>query len=107
MLWLALLLNILVLVSLFFNSQTWIIDSGASEHMCYEPTSFLNLVPLPAPVTINLPNSYRIKVTHTGNIAIFPTLVLQNVLFVPSFRYNLLSVHRFCSQFGRFLLFNP
>ncbi|KAH0761986.1 hypothetical protein KY290_018059 [Solanum tuberosum] len=36
--------------------------AGASEDICYEPTSFLNLVPHPAPVTINLPNSYRIKV---------------------------------------------
>ncbi|KAH0702750.1 hypothetical protein KY290_018063 [Solanum tuberosum] len=50
--------------------------AGASEHMCYKHTSFLNLVSLPAPVTINLPNSYRIKVTHTDSIAIFPTLIL-------------------------------
>lgn len=89
------------------NSKTWIIDSGASEHMCFDPKFFLKLIPLSVPVTINLPNSYRIKVTHTESIGIFPNLTLQNVLFVPSFRYNLLSVHRFCSQFACILLFNP
>lgn len=30
-----------------FNSSTWIIDSGASEHMCFDSKSFLSMSPLP------------------------------------------------------------
>ncbi|KAG5596254.1 hypothetical protein H5410_037486 [Solanum commersonii] len=84
----------------------WIVDSGASEHMCFNFTSFLNLIPLPVPVTINLPNFFKIQVTHTGRVPIFPDFTLQNVLFVPTFRYNLLSVHQLYSQFSYSLLFN-
>lgn len=89
-----------------YNSISWIIDLGASQHMCFNSGSFLDLLPLSALVTINLPNSYRIQVTHTGRIAVSPGFILQNVLFVPSFRYNRLSVHRFCGKFTCSLLFN-
>lgn len=41
-----------------FNTNTWIIDSGASEHMCFDSSSFLELTSLPVPLHINLPNSF-------------------------------------------------
>ncbi|XP_059295665.1 uncharacterized protein LOC132049003 [Lycium ferocissimum] len=61
-----------------YNTKSWIVDSGASEHMCFNSNSFLNLTPLPAPLNINLPNSYRIQVTHTGSVQVLPKIVLQN-----------------------------
>lgn len=59
-----------------YNSKTWIKDSGASKHMCFDSHSFLDLTPLSISVTINLPNSYIIKDTHTGRIKILPHLTL-------------------------------
>ncbi|XP_055814416.1 uncharacterized protein LOC129884069 [Solanum dulcamara] len=41
------------------KQNTWIIDSGASEHMCFDPNSFLFIKPLPMPLNINLPNSFK------------------------------------------------
>lgn len=82
------------------NSSTWIIDSGASEHMCFDSTFFKLLSSLTPPLTINLPNCQTILVTHIGTVSLFPDLVLENVLYVPSFKYNLMSVHKFCSQFS-------
>ncbi|XP_060190290.1 uncharacterized protein LOC132619384 [Lycium barbarum] len=41
------------------TSSTWIIDSGASEHMCYNPNSFMFLIPLLVPLNISLPNSFK------------------------------------------------
>ncbi|XP_019244321.1 PREDICTED: uncharacterized protein LOC109224189 [Nicotiana attenuata] len=41
------------------KTDSWIIDSGASEHMCFDPNSFLFLIPLPVPLNINLPNSFK------------------------------------------------
>ncbi|XP_075104642.1 uncharacterized protein LOC142178819 [Nicotiana tabacum] len=32
---------------------------GASEHMCFDPNSFLFLTPLPTPLNISLPNSFK------------------------------------------------
>ncbi|XP_019257893.1 PREDICTED: uncharacterized protein LOC109236131 [Nicotiana attenuata] len=41
------------------KSDTWIIDSGALEHMCVDPNSFLFLIPLSVPLNISLPNSFK------------------------------------------------
>ncbi|XP_070049496.1 uncharacterized protein [Nicotiana tomentosiformis] len=82
-----------------FNSRTWIIDSGASEHMCFDSNAFISLTPLFVSLHINLLDSSRITITHIGKIFILPNYVLERVLYVPTFRYNLLSVNRFCSQF--------
>ncbi|XP_055814413.1 uncharacterized protein LOC129884063 [Solanum dulcamara] len=88
-----------------YNTSTWIIDSGASEHMCFNPNSFLTLKPLSTPLNISLPNSFRIYVTHIGSVSVHPNLTLNNVLLVPEFKYNLLSVHRLCVQLQCDLLF--
>ncbi|XP_060211683.1 uncharacterized protein LOC132639235 [Lycium barbarum] len=88
-----------------FNSNTWIIDSGASEHMCFNSDSFSSLVALPVPLSISLPNSFRLLVAHTGSVPILPNLTLQNVLYVPTFKYNLLSVNRLYVQNGCHMVF--
>ncbi|XP_070046990.1 uncharacterized protein [Nicotiana tomentosiformis] len=41
------------------NSSSWIIDSGASEHMCFSYESFQSLLPLPTPLLVKLPNSLK------------------------------------------------
>ncbi|XP_019227759.1 PREDICTED: uncharacterized protein LOC109209046 [Nicotiana attenuata] len=51
-----------------FNTNTWIIDSGASEHMCFDSKSFLELCPLPTPLHISLPNSFQLFVTQIGRV---------------------------------------
>ncbi|XP_075074719.1 uncharacterized protein LOC142162284 [Nicotiana tabacum] len=43
------------------KSDTWIIDSGTSEYMCFDPNSFIFLTPLPVPLNISLPNSFKFK----------------------------------------------
>ncbi|XP_055806853.1 uncharacterized protein LOC129875577 [Solanum dulcamara] len=87
------------------KQNTWIIDSGASEHMCFDPNSFLFLKPLPMPLNINLPNSFKVSVTHIGSISILPGQVITDVLLVPDFKYNLLSIYKFYVQFQYDVLF--
>ncbi|XP_019261987.1 PREDICTED: uncharacterized protein LOC109239848 [Nicotiana attenuata] len=41
------------------NSSSWIIDSGASEHMCFNSESFQFLFPLSTPLLVKLPNSSK------------------------------------------------
>lgn len=82
-----------------FNSNTWIIDSGASEHMCFDSNAFVSLTPLRIPLHINLPNSFKVTVTHIGRVYFLPDYVLENVLYVATFKYNLLSINKFYSQF--------
>ncbi|KAI9178269.1 hypothetical protein LWI28_024501 [Acer negundo] len=42
--------------------------------------------------TITLPNHTRIPVSLAGDVQISPALILKDVLFVPAFKFNLLSV---------------
>lgn len=43
--------------------------------------------------------------THAGSVPILPKLTLENMLHVPDFKYNLLSIHILCSQYNCNLLF--
>jgi len=78
------------------GNDAWIINSGASEHMCSEGTVLHDLCSLQQPVLVNLPNGSRVKVTKHGKLRISKDLVLSRVLHVPNFKFNLLSVRRLC-----------
>lgn len=58
------------------------------------------------PINVNLPNSTNVKATHTGSVALFPDLVIHNVLYVSSFKINLLSVHKLCVQLQCLIIFS-
>jgi len=89
------------------DEYSWILDSGETEHMSYNESMFINLKLLPFPLMVNLPNSYRVRVTHVGSVILLPNLVLSRVLFIPSFKFNLLSVFQLCQQFKCILAFTP
>ncbi|CAA7044889.1 unnamed protein product [Microthlaspi erraticum] len=81
-------------LSSLYNSLpagSWIIDSGATTHVCFDLALFSNLLPVSA-VTVSLPNGIREPISHTGIVHLSHDLVLHNVLHVPSFRFNLISV---------------
>ncbi|XP_019238625.1 PREDICTED: uncharacterized protein LOC109218705 [Nicotiana attenuata] len=87
------------------NSITWIIDSGASDHITSNKSLLFNITPLAIPYLVTLPNGYKVKVTSTGSFALTPFITLHNVLFVPSFQHNLISVHKLIKQLHCIVLF--
>uniref|UniRef100_A0A803LRD3 Uncharacterized protein n=1 Tax=Chenopodium quinoa TaxID=63459 RepID=A0A803LRD3_CHEQI len=70
----------------------WIIDSGASDHMTYDVSKFTDPKIAVALPKITLPTGDSASISHTGNVSLCNSLHLHNVLCVPKFRYNLLSV---------------
>ncbi|KAK4400358.1 hypothetical protein Sango_1141900 [Sesamum angolense] len=82
--------------SLCFDS--WIIDSGASAHMCANAAAFNQLTPLRNKASIKLPDGTTQEVKFAGDIHIHGDLTLTHVLFVPTFKYNLLSVSKLCKD---------
>lgn len=48
--------------------------------------------------TITIPNGVQIYVDRIGDVQITPDLLLTNVLFVPQFRFNLISIPRLCQN---------
>lgn len=74
--------------------HTWIVDTGASNHMCCDLSIMFDLHKLPSPFQIALPNGQMIAVHYTGSVSLTPTLVLHHVLSVPTFHCNLMSISK-------------
>ena len=70
---------------------SWIIDSGATSHVCSD-LGFFNETVTVSGVTVSLPNDTRVDITHCGRIHLSESLILHVVLHVPSFKFNLISV---------------
>ncbi|KAF7801679.1 Retrovirus-related Pol polyprotein from transposon RE1 [Senna tora] len=83
-------------IDYFSNSASvrWIIDSGASSHV----TGSLELLTeISSPIganTVQLPNGLIKKVKFVGKAILNTSITLENVLYVPEFKYNLIAVSK-------------
>lgn len=71
---------------------SWIIDTGASNHMSPYLHLFHSLQSLKHPIQVKMSDGTFKIVTTIGHVTLTSSLTLQNVLFVPDFKFNLLSV---------------
>lgn len=74
------------------HSTSWIIDSGATDDMVNSPSFFLHLSSTTSHRTVKLPNGENVPITHIGDVKITPNIILKNVLCVPRFQFNLISI---------------
>lgn len=81
------------------DSFVWIIDFGSSDITTSQKSLLFNIQPLSSACLVSLPNGYKVKVTNCGSLTLFPNFTLHNVLYVPTFQYNLTSVYHLVSQF--------
>lgn len=74
------------------QSCMWILDSCASQHVCHDINMFVNVRKVyHHPVT--LPNKVILPVLLVGDIKIDYLFTLRNVLYLPDFDHNLISVN--------------
>lgn len=66
-------------------SNSWIIDTGATYHMCSHLHIIHSLRNLSIPIRISLLNGNVSRVNQLGSVILSPNLVLHNVLYVPNF----------------------
>ena len=73
------------------SNSAWIIDSGATDHMTFDPRQ---VPPLKSssPHSVSTTNGTSIPIIREGSLSLTNTLNLVSVLVVPSLNYNLLSV---------------
>ncbi|GAA0183684.1 hypothetical protein LIER_31055 [Lithospermum erythrorhizon] len=76
------------------KTDSWIIDSGASTHMCGNLDLFESYKSVNSIHTVNLPDNIVKPVQAIKTIFIHKDIKLCDCLYVPSFRYNLLSVSK-------------
>uniref|UniRef100_A0A803MUY4 Retrovirus-related Pol polyprotein from transposon TNT 1-94-like beta-barrel domain-containing protein n=1 Tax=Chenopodium quinoa TaxID=63459 RepID=A0A803MUY4_CHEQI len=89
------------------SMNEWILDSGASDHMISDDKLLDEFVPVKGNTKINLPNGGTAKITHIGNVLLKNGLHLKNVLCVPEFKHNLLSIHKLVRDEKYIVEFQP
>ena len=73
------------------SSSDWILDSGATNHMIHSIHFFTSITSI-VHISIRLLNGDMAKVSHIGIVQVTPTLLLENVLCIPTFSFNLISI---------------
>ena len=87
-------------------SNSWIVDSGASNHMTHDESLFLNMRNLNKPISISLGDGHKLETTKIGDVKLnyflegkSKHLILKDVYYIPGLAFNLLSVSK-SSEFG-------
>ena len=91
----------------FFNSHSapWIIDSKATDHISSSLKYFQIYFKI-KPVTVNLPNGSLVTAQYLGTIKFPSGLILHSVLYVPNFKFNLISISKLISVLSYKFIFS-
>ncbi|KAJ0445166.1 putative RNA-directed DNA polymerase [Helianthus annuus] len=85
----------------------WICDSGANQHMVKTDKEMFNCIDVSEyELTVSHPNGTKAKVSKIGSIALAENVVLRDVLFVPTYSVNLLSVYKLSKDNQITVVFN-
>jgi len=75
--------------------RNWVVDSGATQHMTSCDDGMFNLVDVSElNMVVDHPNGSCANISKIGTLNISPSLQLPDVLVVPEFNVDLLSVHK-------------
>lgn len=88
----------------FFSTSSWIIDTGASNHVTGDDSYFFdvhNIVACP----VGLPDGQQIVATKEGSVMLAEGFCLKNVLYVPKLHCNLISVTQLIDDMKCFVQF--
>ena len=73
------------------TSIQWILDIGASSHIACSSSLFSDLTSH-SPSFVSLPNNTRVLVHAVGTVTLSDSLTLRDVLYIPDFHVNLISI---------------
>ena len=86
-----------------YKTDTWILDTGATNHMVHSVTQFIEITSI-VQTCVFLPNGEQALVTHVDTMQVSSTLTLTGVLCVPSFCFNLISASKLTKKEPRIFL---
>jgi len=81
-----------------FANKTWI-DSDTSDHITPDLSLLHNLRKVQVIYYVTMPNAKQAQIEHVGSLCLVPGLILGNVLHIPEFHFNLLSISKLTKQF--------
>jgi len=83
----------------------WILDTGATDHEACSISLFISYHKI-KPVRVKLPNNQYVCATHAGTVFLSKNITLHNVLYIPDFTLNIISVQRLISSLKCQLVFS-
>jgi len=86
---------------------SWIMDSGATDHITPHLHLFQSYTPVLHDCFITMPNGRQVQVKHIGTTLLNADIVLHNVLHVPDFHFNLLSANKLAQHLSYNVIFTP
>src|ERR1044072_1910570 len=89
------------------KSKSWIVDSGASDHMTGDISVFKKYTPCHNHSTVRIADGTLSKVIGKGSVCISEHITLDNVLYVPKLDCNLLSVSKLTNDLDCVTKFLP
>ena len=87
-----------------YSCNTSVLDTTATDHIIC-PVSLLSTISSLTQCVVELPNGESAQVTHIGIVRLSTTLVLDNVLCVSSFSFNILSISKLTQKLSYCLVF--
>lgn len=79
--------------------SNWIVDSGATDHMCHDLSFFQSYKEITGNFnTITIPDGKQVHITHQGVLKFNNDITLTDVLYVPDFKFNLISIPKLCKD---------
>ena len=87
------------------HPNLWILDTGATDHISFHLANFTSYQSI-VPIFVSLPNGSHLTASVSGTIVISPSLTLYNVLYIPNFHVNLISVTKLTTNNDRSLNFS-
>jgi len=85
------------LSSLSAIKESWLVDSGATNHVCHNLSAFTTCTKI-KPVLISLLNGQNVYATYYGLVHFSAKFYLSGVLYVPHFQLNLIFVSKLTHQ---------
>ena len=86
----------------------WIIDSGATDHICHDLKLFHKYESVKGnDKNITVPDGRKVNIKHVGTVKLNDHVILDNVFHVPEFRFNLISIHKLCQNLKVSAQFTP
>ena len=76
------------------NKFSWILDTGATDHMICSPLLFESIILSKTQSKVHMPNGQHVPIIFTRTIKFSPDIILHNALYVLAFNINLISVSR-------------
>ena len=88
------------------RSKSWLIDSGASDHMTGNMELLINRKTLRGKIKVGLPDGSVIIVCEMGVVILNYDITLKNVLYIDDFNHNFLSVVKLLQEKKIQMIFN-